>query len=1787
MGVDKRKPPLPAPTEASTTAGSVTGTDLATDVSRRTDRTSYSIPEDGSPVTISTRRRRDKDAESHLSRSSHKSQTSLLIEYFEGGKNGDKGHRPSVRVRVTPSSARRSKEKGDHEHIQITETGSSRKPSYTRRISLGPHVEGAKQLTEGIDDRSSLASVTDESNLTSRPPVEVEVLPKSGDGSDLSALSTTEGPRYTIGNSEISSIPPDSFLDNPDATRTPQRQRSRSLAKADVMAAGDTLKAPTRRRSRSLSRERITQKVLEKLESQPSTKQRRASHGRSRSVSKEHLTEDITSPQRRPSRQRYDDEFTSGAESSLLTSQLSPRRKSGDQYSFRSGTSRSSINNPKLLETVEDAIRRLILPELTALKEEQKQHGHGRTDREADDSVVSGSSVSHRESRRRRPSKTSSISDLAERPKVILNKDDNSPGLILSGNSLKGRRRPSRDIVDDTSEQSYDRSVHEDPAIEEGRRSSRRRRSSKDSHHHLREAAAAGAAGALTLEALKHHESRSSLDRRERRRRRHHSHSRSESIADSTAEAQPEPLIPRLPMSSDIHSSELTRESILTAPSEVHSGDPSAAPVHLVSRGSPRQVESPASRTPTRTRTPVSSHKGYEIERERGTRSRGSPSLRSLRSERSAYGGLGEARLTDSVVAEAAAVESQVADLHHAGHEDVSEHDYAQHDRGLSPVQSIASSREMVEPLRRGSPRHIQASASLSSLGKNVVRRNSEMSIDSMSSSPSTKIARAMRPKGINLQKGNTIISQDVLPESELMHHDELPQGAGIDEWYDQQERSHARNLSPHYENSDRESMDAKRDTTYTDDSAPYSAKIAAGQEIKDFDLTNPEYRHAPAGVESAVASLHDPSILEPPYSGDKTHFVEGHDYSESEEDRDEKYRQAEFELGHARTPRPESVYEHKTEHFQDDQSVSERQYSERLDQRSPVQSVTHSIMHEDEEPVHMTASGIPVAHDPMPEIGHGLDDESDINTNPSIIQGPIGGLHHGERDRWDYDQTPLQSERGHGEEEHVEFEAAEAGLLGAAAGAGAGAALAHHNRELEEQQQEQQHDRIENPYPNEDSNLHDKQATVEDDYEELDRHIDALNSSQLKDEGYISAANQGPLTPEPLLKGRRLFDDDGLPGTEDENEIFAGGRNRLSGNSQGIESPLYDSALGRGMDRIQSKDIVALMDHLTVRDAQRNARDTEILVTLVRSAAEMRNSFEEMKRFIADQDEMIMTNTERTAERSVQKIIGGPRAPPVGFSRSSRHASADDDMIDDIPTKRKNVFKRALKGLSMRSGNDLAKIEGMLIQLLGEMEGLKAAQEMRNAAMTHSNSFNSYENLRAAPDGYEPEGRAGTASTGTHSVGALSNPPSRGSVARGGYDGRRASQHRISTVMEDDEELEDHEANVLDNQFENNERHLTPTQERIRGGSVPLDSPPPMQMGGSRSSDNTPKTDKSRKHKSSNSSFFPKISRWSKTTTSSAGGRKDRPSSEASRSGSDLGQYADHQYEPQSGDRLQSPYSPDARSIGREEVKSPSVRSPSLRSPSVRSPSVRSPSPLIEEEDAHYHAHRNSLNLEHPQPRQGPTHRHQHRLESEAQDFGSPLSPASDQWGSNPSLSRFAAQPHHHLSGGNLSPISDDAQSDASASEQQFDPLRPSRFRDDGPLVPQPPPRIPTYEEQLQYSSPYSSAGRSGRLEPIEERYSAEESRYGDTPFIPSSSPAPQQLQREQMTGSPRSAPSIRSNRSTHSASAQVPQRKPTGPRPLSSSTHGTGSPRRQRNRESQMTTDTFGAQHYDDQTF
>lgn len=498
------------------------------------------------------------------------------------------------------------------------------------------------------------------------------------------------------------------------------------------------------------------------------------------------------------------------------------------------------------------------------------------------------------------------------------------------------------------------------------------------------------------------------------------------------------------------------------------------------------------------------------------------------------------------------------------------------------------------------------------------------------------------------------------------------------------------------------------------------------------------------------------------------------------------------------------------------------------------------------------------------------------------------------------------------------------------------------------------------------------------------------------------------------------------------------------------------------------------------------------------------------MKRLLADTEDVIITEVQANTDKSVQKAINGPRPLPPSGARSLRQGSQDE--YEDLPTKRRNVFRRALKGLSMRSSNDLGKIEEMLVQLLGEVEGLKLAQGLKSASHQGTSTEElqqegNYENDR----GYEPEGNAGT-SIASQS-GHLSLPQSGGPR---GFDGRKFSDHRISTVPEgDEEELDVRHQDDLDNRFDNNEHLLTPVRENLRGGSAPLGTPPQQTVApASLSNENTPRTDKSKKHKSSSSSgWIPKVSRWSETTTStilrgfrSSGGRSSGRKEDnqfadpRSRSGSDLGEYPDH--DPYDGEMPNSP--------GYLQEN-------------------ENPADLLPPEDPKYKAHRNSLLLQHPQPRQGPTHRYQTALESQAHHFDTPLSPASANW-SQTSLNRLPPQQTNRYSGDTnltapLTPASEEGYSNMSPSNQQA-PVRPPKE-----------PITPHLAQKMR-------AGRLQKPSPLANEHLGPDSR----PFSANSG-------HYEAGGSPRSAA-----RKLSGALGGAPTRKPTGPRSMSSASRSGG---------------------------
>lgn len=366
----KKAPPLPAPTETETS----TPTELTTDVSKPDDdKSSYSLPEDGTPVTIRTRGHK-----------TNRSQTSLLIEYFEGSKaNPATDRKPSVRVRLTPSK----KSKGDH--IQVTETKGSRKASLTRRIPLDEAIASREiELAEGdANSMTSYASATEESNV-SRNPIDIEIDRNRRRRRPASPLIPAAS-FYQPGNpSEISAIPDDSFLDGSGGAGEARRSASPSRGPHGLAAASAT-GALASAAMGEISNNKTRGKERVKIADKPREKTERKRHSKSRTSSvSEPAPEELRSPRRRSSRGQQESNV-SAAESSLL-SNISPSHRSVDTRSMRSGTSKSSINNPKLLETVEDAIRRLILPELSALKREQSK----REGRRGSMTSTSGTSAS-------------------------------------------------------------------------------------------------------------------------------------------------------------------------------------------------------------------------------------------------------------------------------------------------------------------------------------------------------------------------------------------------------------------------------------------------------------------------------------------------------------------------------------------------------------------------------------------------------------------------------------------------------------------------------------------------------------------------------------------------------------------------------------------------------------------------------------------------------------------------------------------------------------------------------------------------------------------------------------------------------------------------------------------------------------------------------------------------------------------------------------------------------------------------------------------------------------------------------------------------------------------------------------------------------------------------------------------------------------------------------------------------------------------------------------------------
>ncbi|KAL7622895.1 hypothetical protein AAE478_006574 [Parahypoxylon ruwenzoriense] len=1643
MGVDTTKaPPLPAPTESESQSITTPTEVAASDVSRPADdnRSHYSLPDDGTPVTIKTRGHRP-----------NRSQTSLLIEYFEGGKGSSTSTRsrsterkPSVRVRLTPSKTR-----GRNDHIQITETRSNRKSSHSRKAPASPNFTRSElDMTDPEDARSmgSYASATEESNV-SRNPIEVEIDPRNHHrrrkvSSPLIPAADSKASTYQPPNmSDISAIPTDSFLDGSGGTVGTNEKRARSPLRSEsipAIAASEKLN----RKIRSSSHERsVMQKAVEKA-----SKPERRHKSKSRTSSSGEKD-----PERRRSKGSHKESMVSAADSSILSSQITSSHRSYDTHS----SSKVSINNPKLLETVEDAIRRLILPELDAIKRERSQRESRRS--KDQDSLSSLTSASREDT----PAHKRKPADAAQLAKSKDKRDREARNDLSPQNSLDqvsvNEETPDDDLTP---------------------------RRNRGDHDKLADAALGAA---VTGAALR---SRSRGDeKRQRRRRRAETPKRehSDKYGDDYDDAE-HAVVPPMPLQSEINPSEMTRTSILSAETHErpHSASEEMTPVREVTRG--MTLGDSMQGTPTPSRSPAHTLQGLgahhanvshgdlkALPRKGNTEYREEYRIDEFGNRYPAEGRdeYEEDYEETGHLSEPGMYEDEPAMQSFYGSQDVPAPlryvPYQQERRGLSPIQSVSGYTEGESDIHgHRDARTVHTASELSSPEKSPLY---DHGVHSPSSAPSNMRSREFVDEISNLSSGLDYRNTTYTDDSEV---DRVTSGRTVHMVGGNPQMVH-QNFAP-------ESAVASLVEGSVLDPSLLSGSTGARQDYRDSQVSYDDGAKEPglrglSPVKHSAEGRHETAEQQNEYSPapskERDPSVASREFSEYEIDEygrkvpKSKYHNSptasesaitSAALGRAAAAalKRKAVGSGPNVETQNDEFVGEgvarnRSFKERAkDGYQPDVTPRHSVDRlSDYDQPKLGTSGLPDLDNPMPEIGYGYDEQT-----PSVVQGPLGGSQHGSREHWPAAATPTR-ESTHKYDRAVTPKASKNGqglgisdAAAAATMATAGVFATPHSRQPSQDQDDEWQrtsgDRkrdtlVTNPYegaspianlPGLDGNMLSATGFEQGPY----RSGFHTGSPGLAggDEGYISAA------PNEARDGVNANGEDagGLSQTNlaaVEDPFYAPKDVRhLTGLSQAMGTPLYDPSTGTGMDRIQSKDIIALMEHLMVRDAQRSARDTEILVTLVRSAAEMRNSFEDIKRMLADSEDQIINEVKDNTEKTVKRHIGGPRPFPGSSARSIQGGSQAG--TDDANVKKRNILRRALQGLSARGSNDLGRIEDMLMQLLTDVDVLK--HQTAGPMGTLSTRAQSIDNMQPEVQyeqdrGYEPEGHAGT-STASHASqsGHLSIPPSRGASNRLGNE-RKFSDHRISTVPEDEGEYNDHSA-LPASQYGAQEGMLSPTGERPRGGSVPLGTPPqqpPQSQGYSVSNENTPRTEDSKKHKSrGSSSFFPKISRWSETTTSSIGrvfrssgaSKKHDPpedflQSPPSRSASDMGHYDEFQH--------QDAYQSDKLHTGFSQQDLLNTDAPRMNENLPTTTPMQQAEPLAPAayatpEDPKYRAHRNSLNLQHPQPRQGQTERFRTALETSAQDYDTPMSPRSADWaGSATSLHRFPAQNTHRYS--------------------------------------------------------------------------------------------------------------------------------------------------------------------------
>ena len=444
--------------------------------------------------------------------------------------------------------------------------------------------------------------------------------------------------------------------------------------------------------------------------------------------------------------------------------------------------------------------------------------------------------------------------------------------------------------------------------------------------------------------------------------------------------------------------------------------------------------------------------------------------------------------------------------------------------RGLSPIQSVAS-YQTTEP-NRNSVLQPRSSESLNSL-KAKRRLNSERSVDSFSPALSTDVAASKRPHGMSLENRSEIMASH--KDNSLLKSRDLEDDLFFEEQHSQNER---------YRDSFQSSepgLDGSRITNHTDDSTelPYLDKVTAGQQIARKVGANPNFVHTPHGVESAVASLYEPSTV----SGDGSPT---HSYTDS------------MGRGDIDSPRPMTreypvsggspLKEHQLAYSEDELSLKPQ-----MRMLSPPHS--ESLSAEDDD---LNTEQAPVEDLSHPEPSQAANSpESEITTNPSPIQGPMGGLTPDSQHQWSYDSAPPKFRES---------------MLSPIVV----------NREAAPMTTDHSPNKI-------NSGIGQPPAKRNDIYS--GGYSIPTPPGTKGDEGYYTADNpKSPLYSPPPRDIDFVHAQDNLDslGSVHDTTFASRPKGYTIASSRQAQSPMYDSTAAHAKDNIQSKDIVALMDHVS-----------------------------------------------------------------------------------------------------------------------------------------------------------------------------------------------------------------------------------------------------------------------------------------------------------------------------------------------------------------------------------------------------------------------------------------------------------------------------------------------------------------------------------------------------------------------------------------------------------------------------